>query len=363
MSGSSLDGLDICHVEFQTDIRDHKLSEVRYKILHADCIPFDRDFRQQLKNAASGNAYELAQLHTEVGRYFGSLTRSFLETHHIDSVDLLSSHGHTVFHQPEKGFTLQIGCGAEIAAQTQCKVVCDLRSSDVAYGGQGAPIVPMAEKYLFPEHRIFLNIGGIANISFHGSESERESGRRKESGVVAFDVCASNTLLNHLARHKGMEYDKGGILAKSGKIIPALLEQLNAIPFLHREGPKSLGTEHIYSDWLPLLDNEDYSTEDELATVVEHIALQTAKAISHGALTMDHRLLITGGGALNQFLVERIQQHSPVAVDVPDEATVQFKEALAMAFLGLLRVLEIPNGLPSVTGASRPACGGSVYLP
>lgn len=347
MSGSSLDGLDICYVRFQ--YHDERFT---YEIIQADCIEYTDAFRERLRNAPDLSAAEFAKLHTELGNYFGRSTANFIQLHKPEMVDFIASHGQTIFHQPSSGFTSQIGCGAQIAAKTNCKVVCDLRTTDVAYGGQGAPIVPMTEKYLFPEYKIFLNIGGIANISFHHDDR-----------VFAYDVCAANTLLNYLAQQKGVAYDKNGEMAKSGAIVYSLLDELNRIDFCEQAPPKSLGSEHIYADWIPLFDKYDDSIEDKLATAVEHIAEQVAQPVKSQILNPKSQILITGGGAFNAFLVERIQHHSNITAVVPDALSVQYKEALAMAFIGLLRILEIPNCLASVTGAQKNVIGGAVYLP
>ena len=347
MSGSSLDGLDICYVRFQNyDFR------FEYEIIQADCIEYTNEFRERLRNAPNLSAFEFSKLHTELGKYFGQLTNDFNKKNKIEKLDFICSQGQTIFHQPNLGFTTQIGCGAQIAAQTNYKVVCDLRTSDVANAGQGAPIVPIAERYLFSAYKVFLNIGGIANIAFH------EDGK-----IIAYDVCAANTLLNFFAKQKGLEYDKDGNLARSGNIIPALLDELNNIAFCKQAAPKSLGTEHIVSDWLPLFEKHENTIENKLATAVEHIAMQVAKAIKSEIRNLNSEMLITGGGALNSFLVKRIQHHSTIKITVPDVLTIQYKEALAMAFIGLLRILEIPNCLSSVTGAKKDVIGGAVYLP
>jgi anhydro-N-acetylmuramic acid kinase len=359
MSGSSLDGVDICYVQFTK----HDLN-FEYEIIYADCIEYNNEFRERLRNAYNLTAFEFAKLHREVGKYFGKLTHDFIQKNNIDELDFICSHGQTIFHQPNLGFTIQIGCGAQIAAQTNCKVVCDLRTSDVANAGQGAPIVPIAEQFLFPDYKVFLNIGGIANISFR-SESENES-----ESVIAYDVCAANTLLNYFAKQKGMDYDKDGNLARNGTIISDLLNELNELDFCKQAAPKSLGTEHIQKYWLPLFDKFENTIEDKLATTVEHIAMQVGLSVhslqftENGEPITDNRqLFITGGGALNNFLMERIQFHSKIKVVVPDVLTVQYKEALAMAFIGLLRILEIPNCLATVTGAKKDVIGGAVYLP
>lgn len=354
MSGSSLDGLDMCHVEFEVTINsiENMLVDVKYIIKQADCFEYAIDFKERLRNACNISAFEFARLHTELGKYFGKLTYDFITQHKIESIDFIASHGQTIFHQPQSGFTAQIGCGAQIAANTNCKVICDLRTADIAYGGQGAPIVPITEKHLFPDFKTFLNIGGIANIAIHKNEN-----------IFAHDVCAANTLLNYFAKQKGFEYDRDGKLAESGSVITELLQQLNEIDFCKQPAPKSLGSEHIYEKWIPLFEKYDHSIEDKLATATEHIAIQIGNVLNTQILNSNSQILITGGGALNTYLIERIQQQNSHILVVPDILTVQYKEALAMAFSGLLRVLEIPNCLASVTGAKKDVIGGTVYLP
>lgn len=374
MSGSSLDGLDICYVRFIVDSSraiidtdteiDCRPFTVEYKILQADCKEFPAGFREKLRNAPHLSAFEFARLHTEVGNYFGEVTALFMHKNNIKAVDFICSHGHTIFHQPCAGFTTQIGCGALIAANTNCKVVCDIRTSDVAYGGQGAPLVPIAEQYLFPDYNAFLNMGGIANISFHHPNSpEKVSEAEIGKKVIAYDVCAANTLLNHLAQQNGLAFDENGDLARKGTIIQPILEELNTIAFCKQPAPKSLGTEHVYSEWIALLDNYNNNTEDKLATAVEHISIQIGKETKSVIPNFHSNILITGGGAFNTFLIERIQAHTTSTVIVPDKLTISYKEALAMAFIGLLRVLGVPNCLSSVTGAHKDVIGGAVYLP
>ncbi len=367
MSGSSLDGLDICYVRFKVngfnEIDSSPLT-VDYNILKADCIEYPIEFRERLRNAPHLSAFEFARLHTEVGNYFGQLTALFIQKNNIETVDFICSHGQTIFHQPSAGFTTQIGCGAQIAAITNSKVVCDIRTSDVAHGGQGAPLVPVAEQYLFPDYNTFLNIGGIANISFHHPNSqEKVSVAEISKKVIAYDVCAANTLLNYLAQQNGLTFDTNGDLARKGTAVQSILDELNTIAFCKQPAPKSLGTEHVYSEWIAVLDKYTCSAEDKLATAVEHISMQIGKEIKSTMRNLDLKLLVTGGGAFNAFLIERIQANTDSTVIVPDKLTIAYKEALAMAFIGLLRILEMPNCLSSVTGAHKDVIGGAVYLP
>lgn len=362
MSGSSLDGLDICYVDFfvkddNFNTKNHALSsssqpKISYKILHADCVVYPTEMQEQIRNAPNLSAFDFAQLHTNLGRYFGVLTNKFMQINSISKIDFICSHGQTIFHQPQLGFTTQIGCGAQIAAQTSCKVICDLRTMDVAYNGQGAPIVPIAEQFLFPQYAAFLNIGGIANISLHTSKN-----------IIAYDVCAGNTVLNYLANICGFNFDKDGELAKKGSVNSSLLEALNSLEFCKQAAPKSLGSEHVYADWITLLNSYSIPTEDKLATAVEHIAQQVGLALNNFETAANKQLLVTGGGAFNTYLISRIRQHTLFNVIVPDALTIQYKEALAMAFIGLLRLNEMPNTLSSVTGATKSTIGGAIYIP
>ena len=340
MSGSSLDGLDVCYIQF-----NRETTHWTYQILAKACYGYEVDFREKLRHIPNSSAFDLARMHTEFSKICaGYIQQFFQEFPESKNAELIVSHGQTIFHQPEKSFTTQIGCGATLAALTGKQVVCDLRTYDVALGGQGAPLVPFGEQYLFPEYTCFINIGGICNISIHHPQT-----------IQAFDVCPGNTLLNLLANQKGLEYDDRGHLAQQGHLHQALLESLSKIPFYQKTGPKSLGTEQILSVWQPVLDEYAIPLEDKLATVVEHISTELDKQIK------GEKILITGGGALNQYLIRRIQAHTRAQVIIPDVDTIQFKEALIVGFVGLMRLLGHTNFLSSVTGAQRDNMGGALY--
>jgi anhydro-N-acetylmuramic acid kinase len=341
MSGTSLDGLDVCYAHFEESNGIWK-----YRIIATHCYEFDEYFREDLRQLPDGSAIELAAMHTSLGIVTGNYLLDFFKRFPESKESILIvSHGQTIFHRPDMHFTTQIGCGATIAALTGKPVVCDLRTMDVALGGQGAPLVPLGEKYLFPDFKQFLNIGGICNIALHDSV-----------GISAFDVCPGNTLLNYFSRKMGLPYDDQGNIAASGKIDDALLHALNRLPFLKQTAPKSLGTEHIQQDWIPLAESFQLSIPDILNTCVEHIALQIA------AVACDKDMLVTGGGAFHRYLIHRLQHHLPhIKVQVPDAETVAFKEALIMAFIGLQRFLGRPTALSDVTGASMNSVGGALY--
>jgi anhydro-N-acetylmuramic acid kinase len=357
MSGSSLDGLDIAFVEF------HQSSgNWQYEIKAADCLPYSEEWVNKLRGAIQLNALDYQLLHTEYGHYIGGQVNEFIARHNLQyQVQLIASHGHTTFHDPARKMTGQLGDGAAIAAVTGINVVSDLRAMDIALGGQGAPIVPIGEKLLLGNYTFFLNLGGIANISYNHPDK-----------YIAFDVCPANRVMNMLAQDAGKPYDEGGQIAATGTLDEGLLKLLNELEYYQRPYPKSLandfGTDVLY----PLVKN--IPVADALRTMVEHIAGQ----ISEPVLTMMRnqppatvmagqapKLLATGGGAHNTFLMERLQAHlQPVGVElaVPENNIIDYKEALIMALIGVLRWREENNVLASVTGASRSSIGGAVWI-
>ena len=354
MSGSSLDGLDLAFVEIE-----ELGGQWQYNLIKADCYPYPTDWQTKLSQAPKMTAVDFVKLDAEYGRYTGDQINQFIQANQLEyKVGLIASHGHTVFHVPGS-HSIQIGAGAAIAARTALPVVSDLRAMDVALGGQGAPIVPMGEKLLFSSHRYFLNIGGIANISFNG-----------DAFYDAFDVCPANRVLNLLANAVGKEFDENGQMASAGRINEILLDQLNAKEFYVQDYPKSLANEFGTEDILPLINSFALDPADALATYVEHVAMQVAAAVEGISQKRKvdptrEKLLVTGGGALNGYLVSRLEKHlSPFAmeIDVPDQATVQYKEALVMALLGVLRWREEETVIQTVTGASRASVGGALWL-
>ncbi len=335
MSGTSLDGLDLATCQFD---------EHGYKVLHAQTISYSDDWKLKLATAQNRSAFEIFQLHAEYGRFIGQALKSFFENTGVVP-EAVASHGHTVFHQPQLGFSTQVGCGATISAVTGLTTVCDFRSKDVALGGQGAPLVPIGDELLFSEFEACLNIGGIANISF-----------RKHQQRVAFDICVANMVLNHLANQVGQAYDKGGALAQSGKVNANLLKALESLDFYHIQGARSIGREWFETHFVPLLNHD--TTLNLLATFTEHAALRIAAVLNENKI---QSVLITGGGAYNKYLIERTQSFTTATLTIPDATTVEFKEALIFAFLGYLRLDGKVNTLNTVTGAQTSSVGGAVY--
>lgn len=347
MSGSSLDGLDLVFVAFT-----ETGGKWEYEILGSDCLQWDESWKERLQSATTLNAREFQLLDVELGKYIGAAVNALidkLQLHH--QVHLVASHGHTVFHLPELQTTVQIGKGATIAAITQLPVVNDLRSLDVALGGQGAPIVPIGEKLLFPQYPALLNIGGIANLTLQSPE-----------GYQASDLFAANQVFNELAKQKGQTFDAEGQLASMGTVHPNLLMALNALTYYSLPFPKSLSNDFSREEVLPLIQSYALPVEDAMATYVEHVCQQLSvslKAIENGSL------LVTGGGAFNTYLIQQMQKHlfqNNIQVMVPEPELVNFKEALIMALMGVLRWREETNVLSSVTGARYNSIGGALWL-
>lgn len=341
MSGSSLDGTDVACCSFtQVEGRWSFTIEV------AETFGFDEELRERLLHAASSSAMELARLHRDVGITIAKACSAILADH---PAELIASHGHTVFHQPQQGFTTQIGCGATIAARTGLPVACDFRSKDVALGGQGAPLVPLGERLLFPQHDGFLNLGGISNIAIH-----------RNGSTTGYDIGPCNQALNRLAQEAGFDFDQDGALARSGQVHGGLLDALNGIPFYGMRPPRSLGREWFDENMAEAIDDPGIPLADRLKTVSVHIASMIARELDQQGPTTT---LVTGGGAHNGHLIELIRSMTRVRLVVPEPGLVDFKEAIIFALLGLLRYRGEVNTLASVTGASRDSIGGAVYLP
>jgi anhydro-N-acetylmuramic acid kinase len=352
MSGSSLDGLDIAFVEF-----DETGGKWSFNILAADTYSYEPEWKDRLKNASTLSALDYQLLHASYGHWLGEQVNKFIDKHGLHyKVALIASHGHTVFHFPQQKMTAQLGDGSAIAAVTSLPVVSDLRALDIAFGGQGAPIVPIGEKYLFSEFDLFLNIGGIANISINNGEV-----------YTAFDVCPANRVLNSLAAKVGKDYDANGAMASAGNLNESLLNKLNELPYYKLPAPKSLDNSFGADEVYPLIKSFGLTHNDSLRTYVEHIVMQVKEAILANCQLpiANSKLLVTGGGAFNSFLMGRLKAELntiDIEVEVAEKQIVEFKEALIMALIGVLRWRQEYTTLPSVTGAARASIGGALWI-
>lgn len=342
MSGTSLDGVDLAHIYFEI-----KNDNWTYQIVECDTISYNNEMISKLKNGIHFTKTELSELNTEYTNLLGNIISEFIIKNKISNLDAICSHGHTILHQPENGFTLQIGNLPEIAKITNQKVVCNFRVQDVLFGGQGAPLVPIGDKILFSEFDYCLNLGGFSNISY---EENKER--------IAFDISPVNTILNFYANTFGLEYDDKGKISATGKLNSELFEELNQLEFYQKTFPKSLGFEFVKEIILPIVENYPISTEDKMRTFTEHIAFQIGKILQHKT----GKLLISGGGVYNEFLIERIKNYLPtIEVIIPNDKTIKYKEALIFALLGVLKLRNEINVLSSVTGAKQNHSSGEVF--
>jgi anhydro-N-acetylmuramic acid kinase len=342
MSGTSLDGIDLAEI-----IYNFSEAKWNFEIITAETVPYSSFWKDELREAINYSEEKLERLDFKYTEKLSEEILKFIKKHNILEIDAVCSHGHTILHQPEKGFTYQIGNLPKISKMLGQTVVCDFRVQDVELGGQGAPLVPIGDRLLFPEYDYCLNLGGFANCSFE------KNGER-----IAFDICPVNIVLNNYAEKLGHNFDEGGKLAASGKVNEALLVKLNTLPFYNKKPPKSLGLEWVKEQIFPLLDASGISSEDILRTFTEHIAVQLAKQFRENA-----SVLISGGGAYNSFLIERLNKIAQVETTIPFREIVEFKEALIFGLLGVLKLRDEVNCLASVTGAERDHSSGKIFSP
>ena len=343
MSGTSLDGVDLAWVQFTKD------AHWDFQILKAETIPYSAEWKKKLNDGLNSSYQELEELDQDYTSYLAKIISGFIKKHKILELDAVCSHGHTIKHEPENGFTLQIGNLPDLAQHIGLQVICDFRVQDVGLGGQGAPLVPVGDELLFGKYKYCLNLGGFANISTN------KNGER-----TAYDICAVNTVLNYYAEKLGHEYDAGGKIAKSGEFNLELHKRLEALPFYKTSSPKSLGMEWVNASVFPILKDFEEDIPSILHTYSHHI---TSEIASNMGKDVEGEVLVTGGGAFNTFLMELLGQKTKVKVTIPSSEIINFKEALIFGFLGVLKIREENNVLSSVTGAAHDHCAGIVFEP
>ncbi|NND94193.1 MAG: anhydro-N-acetylmuramic acid kinase [Flavobacteriales bacterium] len=342
MSGTSLDGVDLAFCTFTKDKKWH------YEIVQSRTYPYTQKWEDILANSQELPERILREVDNELGKYYAQLIENFINEYQLIP-DFVSSHGHTALHRPDKGISLQLGSGEIMAHELRLAVVNDFRKKDVALGGQGAPLVPIGDHLLFSKYDLCLNLGGFSNVSY------LDNGVRK-----AFDICPVNMALNEAVKVTGKEYDEDGNLARSGDVHESLLKLLNGLEYYQLKGPKSLGREWYISEFNKRVEKRRLSPIDLLATLVEHISMQISRVINELEVK---KVLVTGGGAYNSFLMERLSYHCSADISIPDNDLVDFKEALIFAFLGVLRMRNEINVLSSVTGAPKDHCAGIIHKP
>ena len=341
MSGTSLDGIDLAYLAFTRE------NGWKASILKAETIPYSQKWVETLKTSAELSRPEITALDEKYTDYLAEIIQQFIQKNKIEKLDAVCSHGHTVLHQPEEGFTIQIGNLPKLATLLQKKVVCDFRVQDVELGGQGAPLVPIGDRLLFSDYDYCLNLGGFANIS-----TEIESNR------IAYDICPVNTVLNEYASRLGFAFDRDGAIARNAEVNQNLLKELNSLSFYQQKPPKSLGIEWVNSVIFPILKKSESTSEEIIATFTEHVAVQLSENIQHYS---SQKVLVTGGGAFNTYLIELLQQKTKAQIILPQKNLIEFKEALIFGFLGVLRLENEINVLASVTGASKNHSSGKIF--
>lgn len=341
MSGTSLDGIDLIYVKFDVS------KGYTFEILNAETVSYSAKWVESLRNAIHQDQQTVATLGLAYGKFLGETINTFIAKNKIETIDFIASHGHTIFHKPEEGYTLQIGDGQTIANITNQQVICDFRTEDVTLGGQGAPLVPIGDKLLFNNYDYCLNLGGFANISFE-----------KNNQRLAYDICPVNIVLNHYVNTLNLPYDDGGKIAASGSFNEALFNELNGLPYYSEAFPKSLGLEWVQAHVFPMIDSYNLEISTILHTFVKHVAYQLALNFKENS-----SILVTGGGAYNTFLINELKQEKSLTVKIPENKLVDFKEALIFALLGLLKSQKRVNVLSSVTGASKDHSSGKIFYP
>ena len=341
MSGTSLDGIDLCYSEFTI-----KESHWNFSIKTCETILYNEYWAEKLSQANNFHDTILFDLDKEYTSYLATVINDFIKKYQIANIDFISSHGHTVYHQPEENYTFQLGNRIELRELIKKPIVCDFRVQDVALGGQGAPLVPIGDLLLFKDFSYCINLGGFCNISI-----------KNDSQIIAYDICPVNVVLNYLSKKIGFSFDKDGNHAKSGSVNKQLLKDLNQIEYYVEEPPKSLGIEWVKENIFKIIDNYNITNEDKLRTYIEHICNQIAMNIDG-----DHpQILFTGGGVKNKFLMSRLSKKMKQKFQLPEIEIIDFKEALIFAFLGILKVRNEINCLRSVTGAEKDHSSG-VYF-
>ena len=338
MSGTSVDGLDLCYVSFNKDLLSN------YKIICSETIDYPSILKTNLINAINLDDTKLKELDFKLGEFIGFSIEDFLQNNNLSKPDLISSHGHTVYHQPKILKTLQIGSGKVINKVTGVKTVNNFREQDVKLGGEGAPLVPIGDKILFKNYKYCLNLGGFVNISIKNNDQ-----------IFAYDICALNTVLNFYSKKIGYEYDKNGSLSKQGAINSDMFDELNKLNFYSKKNPKSLGIEFVKEVLFPLINKHQINYSDVLATYIKHVAFQIKKNIND-----EEKVLLSGGGSFNKTLIQNLENYN-INYTIPENTIINFKESLIFALLGYLKINNKTNCLKSVTGASRDHSSGDIF--
>lgn len=348
MSGTSLDGIDLAYCRYFFEN-----GRWNFELINAKTYSFNKEVAFAIKEAIERKAYSNKALDVRLGNYYAAIINRFTNENRITNIDFVANHGQTIYHNPAEKITIQMGDGATIAQKTQLVCINNFRSADVELGGQGAPLVPIGDFHFYNDYNYCINLGGISNITV----------QNRNEVLLAFDISPCNVLLNYYARQMGFKFDNDGLIGCTGSFNELLFNQLNENLYYHQQPPKSLDAQNCIDVFIPIIDNFSISIEDKLHTIYKHIAYQIRGVIEKYHQQKKEKVLISGGGALNQFLVESIKADLPIEVFIPSNEIIEFKEAIIFGLLGVLKLNNSVNCLKVVTGAKRDNVGGEVWHP
>ena len=337
MSGSSLDGVDIATVHFSDN----------WKIESAETIALPDQLADSLSRIMEMTALDIAKTEQAYSSYIAEALSKHIAKY--GKADLIGIHGHTVLHYPDLQTSWQLLNPGMIASKVSLPVVSDFRNQDMALGGQGTPMAVIADRDLFTGYDYYVNLGGIANISY-----------QRNGEWMAYDICPCNQILNHYSQRLGQPYDKGGSFAAKGTVRQNLLEHLLSLPFHKKLPPKSIDNSWIQKEIIPSIDKFDYEPHDVLRTTIEYISIIIGDQLSQG-----EKMLFTGGGSYNTYMMSCIEAQARkrnIACVIPDNLIVDYKEALLIAYAAILRYKQESNFIASATGASASISGGGLYI-
>ena len=342
MSGTSIDGIDLVYANFVFN------KYWSFKILGSKTYQYNNDWQKILKNLSDKDLDSIKLIDKSYTKLLSKYILKFIDDFSIKKIDFISSHGHTALHDPLNSITYQIGNLKDLSAYIGLKVICDFRLQDVKLGGQGAPLVPVGEKYIFPEYDTLINLGGFANITI-----------KSNNNLIAYDICPVNIVFNHLSNLIDLKYDHKGKIALSGKLNIELFNCLQSLDYYKQVSPKSLGVEWVNQIIFPIINSfSEIPLEDLLNTFSKHFASQIADNIKSTG-----KILITGGGAYNDYLIQNIKDLTGSEIIIPNSEIIEYKEALIFGFLGVLKDLNINNCYSSVTGAIKDHSSGNIFIP
>jgi anhydro-N-acetylmuramic acid kinase len=359
ISGTSVDGIDIALVRIA--------GAGAVELVAAQTISYAPELRAEILAVCAGaerSLFALSNLDDQIATAFGNSALGLIQQTG-QTPDFIASHGQTVWHRPPQdnqlGYSWQMGRGEVIAQITGIPTIADFRRADVAVGGEGAPLVPMVDWLLLtdPSHdRVVQNIGGISNFTYlpAGAGAEQVWGCDNAPGNVLIDLA--------MTRYYGRSYDKNGEIGRSGQINSDVVEIWLQDHYLQKNPPKSTGREYFNGDYLDRLAIAD--PRDLIASLTEFTARAIANSYQQFLPRSPHQVIVGGGGSRNSFLLERLKFWvSPAQVLTSDQVGINadFKEAIAFAVLGYLKIHDRPANLPAVTGAKRAVPLGQLFIP